>query len=89
MAKPVGIAEWTLALFRTFSMTPIITRFTDLVAFLAVFAWVDPNIMVWLQESSTLAALVTPIFALIWLITQIAIRIAEFFRDKEDDKDEE
>ena len=89
MAEPIGFAGRGLDMFRTFSMTPIVTKFTDAVAFLAIFAWMDPGIVMWVQNISELAALATPIFAVLWLITQITIRIATFFRNKEDDKDEE
>ena len=89
MAKPVGFVMRGLKMFRNFSMTPFVTKFTDGVAFLAIFAWMDPSIVAWVQNISELAALATPIFAVLWLITQIAIKIASFLRNKEDDKDEE
>lgn len=89
IAEPLGLAGWIVALFRTVNMPIVFTRLTDVIAFFAVFAWLDPSIMAWVQQSSQFAALVTPIFALVWLVTQIAIKIAEFFRGGEDDKDEE
>lgn len=62
---------------RTLSMTPLAERLTDGVAILAVLSWINSDLYVWLQQTSEVAALVTPIFGLLWLIVQIYFRVTK------------
>jgi len=62
---------------RTFSMTPLAERMTDGVAILAVLSWINKDLYLWLQQTSEVAALATPILGLVWLVVQIYFRVTK------------
>lgn len=56
-------------------MNPTMEKLTDGVAMLAIISWVNDGFYHWLQGVSELAAIMTPILGLVWLIIQIYVRL--------------
>ena len=78
MAHSTGLIEWGTSAFRAFSMTPLVSKITDIVAIFAVIGWLNDTVYLWLEQFSEVAALLTPILGLVWLMIQMYIKITHY-----------
>ena len=54
----------------------VMERITDTLAVFGILSWLNPAVLEWISGVSSLAALLMPIFGVIWLGVQIWSRIA-------------
>ena len=55
----------------------MVEKATDWVALVAVLSWFNPRLFAWLNDVSSLAALLLPVLGCAWLFVQITIRITK------------